>query len=135
MSLFKAIENNDINLVKERLDQINITDEFGITALMYACAEGHIDIVELLLEKVNDDYIMIHNHFGSTALMLICRYRDGFKIVKSILARVDNKHIMHQDIFGNTALMYARNHDNTDVVKLLLDNIVEPYIDECIKIK
>jgi ankyrin repeat protein len=52
MELINASEKNNINKVKLLLERedidINLQDEYGRTALMFASAHGNIDIVNLL---------------------------------------------------------------------------------------
>ena len=70
--LFDAVENNDIDGVKEALSlgaDVNAVDDYGNTALISACMWGYTNIVELLLEYGAD--INIKNNKGLTALGIL----------------------------------------------------------------
>ena len=71
--LFKAVEENDLNIVERCLQQVtyvNARDAYGRTALVEACFKIHVhdEIVERLLAEGAD--VNIQDDQGRTAAML-----------------------------------------------------------------
>jgi ankyrin repeat protein len=77
---FEAIEQNDINKVNELINQgidVNIQNNNGDNALIYASFNGYKEIVELLLKHPNINIntpegihpVNVQNKFGDTALI------------------------------------------------------------------
>ncbi|KAJ5569276.1 hypothetical protein N7450_011762 [Penicillium hetheringtonii] len=106
--LFIAIEYGHIEVAKllighsNRLD-VNSATFLGDTALSVAAVNGHLDIVELLLqnEKLN---CMAQNAFGETALQLAAR--EGHEAIVRCLCR----DIRVRDLEGlKDAIKYAAN--------------------------
>ncbi|KAJ5240729.1 uncharacterized protein N7469_002320 [Penicillium citrinum] len=106
--LFIAIEYGHIEVAKllighsNRLD-VNSATFLGDTALSVAAVNGHLDIVELLLqnEKLN---CMAQNAFGETALQLAAR--EGHEAIVRCLCR----DIRLRDLEGlKDAIKYAAN--------------------------
>jgi ankyrin repeat protein len=88
----KAIENNDIDLINHciinRLIDLDIKDFNGKTVLHYACYNGNIEIVKLLIEAGAD--INAKDIYGNTPLywtytadiiQLLFRYGVNVEIV------------------------------------------------------
>ncbi len=93
-------DENDREIAKLLLtvENANIVDNVGMTALMYALnrALGHqleinfefaIPIVEALLDSMNTAAINQQNKQGETALSLASKIRNGSKIVKLLLEK------------------------------------------------
>ena len=97
------------------------------TALMWACQDGDIAIVELQLAYGAN--INMQDKDGQTALITACKY-GHLEIVQCIL---DNgADINMQDKDGNTARMIALNGDNMEIVQLLFlysENVPLLFID------
>lgn len=72
--VIKAIIAKNIN--------VNIQDDVGNTALILACMEGHIQVVELLI-KANADKSIVNKH-GNDALYYAKRnnYNDIIKVLE-----------------------------------------------------
>ncbi|WP_416487666.1 ankyrin repeat domain-containing protein [Brachyspira hyodysenteriae] len=72
--VIKAIITKNIN--------VNIQDDVGNTALILACMEGHIQVVELLI-KANADKSIVNKH-GNDALYYAKRnnYNDIIKMLE-----------------------------------------------------
>jgi len=75
-----AIRNDLDNTIKFSFntENVNAIDEKGYTALMYACANGNLEIVELLLEYGADSSITTSK--GNTALYFAER-KQYWKII------------------------------------------------------
>ena len=121
----KAVQQNNIDFVKDvlnnpeqRIQLINekINNALRRNALMVASFEGHLDIVQLLLDngaKVNDV-----DSTGMTALMLAAE-RGHLEIVKLLLskgANIDNKTTVG---LPQNALEIARQNGHNNVAEVL----------------
>jgi len=136
IELIDAVENNDIDLVRQLLDQgadINFQSDGynnGSTALSLASGDGHTDMVELLLDHRADPNIP-DNH-GGTALIwaaaddVVGPRKEIVEIVKLLLDNGANPNI--QDQWGNTALMWAEGRGHTEIVELIKRNMMSTRI-------
>lgn len=75
----------DEDVIKKIIDKninVNIQDDVGNTALILACMEGHIKVVELLI-KANADKSIVNKH-GNDALFYAKRnnYNDIIKLLE-----------------------------------------------------
>jgi ankyrin repeat protein len=98
------------------------------TALMFACSDGKIEIVETLLAALkqtpNFDINDKDTH-GYTVLMIACIYRN-VEIIKFLLSipRI-NTHL--QSIDGETALDCAKGEENEDEIMALFQGELLPF--------
>jgi ankyrin repeat protein len=109
-NIFKAINENDLNEVKNAINQgANINAQLekyedygnpGWTPLMAATASNTLEIVNYLLDKGAD--ISLRNSNGSTVLDLACR-RGRLKVVTLLLEKGADIHTKDND--GHTPLM------------------------------
>ena len=90
---------------------------------MYACRNGHKEIVELLMER--NIKLNAKEDFGRTAFVYACTF--GHKNVVQLLLDCPDKKIELniQDKFGWTAFMHTCMHKQEDVVNLLLEHSQE----------
>ena len=119
-ALMLAAERGNAANIITALDQganINITNSFGITALMGAAKSGHTEIVKLLLEH-GADVARVDEANGATALMFAAK-KGHTETVKLLLDNDAN--INQADPHGYTALMYAAAAGHEETVRLLLD--------------
>ncbi len=102
------------NALEEGTD-INIKNDKGWTALMGASMNGHLEIVELLIEKgadVNDNII------GTTVLM--CASLNGHIEIVEFL--IDNgADVNVRDSRGSNVLKYASKNGHEEIVRILKD--------------
>ena len=105
-------ENTQLNEV-----DVNTQDKYGETALHLAAANGHLNIVNTLLDNGSD--INAQNKHGETALHLAAA-NGHLNIVNTLL---DNgSDINAQNKHGDTALHLATANEHLDVVNTLLNN-------------
>ena len=81
--------------------------ENGWTALMWACYEGYLEIVKLLIANGADIYL---KHSGGKTAFVIARergYVDIVNVIASHVANINLNDINLKDNDGNTALMNA----------------------------
>ena len=64
--------------------QVNLVDDDGVSALMLACAEGHLEVVRTLL-NVEEIQIDKTNHEGLTALDVAKIEREDKSYPKEII--------------------------------------------------
>ena len=117
-----------VRLLLENGANINLTDEYGLTALMlavrYSNKESSLDNVRLLLEKGTN--VNLATKDGWTVLIWAARYSNtegSLGTVKLLLDNDADVNLTNED--GWTALMIAINYSNTKIsletVKILLE--------------
>lgn len=95
----------------------NSRDGNGRTPISYAVQNGHVAVVQLLLEHGAD--ANLNYEFGSASPLLIAAFSGHLAIVKLLLdkgAKVDSK-----NEYGGTALWHAMVEGHKAVVELLLE--------------
>lgn len=121
MALMLASHNGHKDLVKFLLDSkitdINKQNIDGDTALIWATWKGHINVVQLLIEKgakldLKDDH-------GNTALMEAVR-EGHIEIAKLLISHKTN--INAQNHHGSTPIMWAAYYHHANIAQLLIDN-------------
>ena len=103
----------------------DIQDNDGMTALMYAVENWHLEIVEALLNANAD--LNIRNEDGWTALMSACPNGNA-EVVEVLLKGGADPNIQDKD--GWTALMSACRKGHSKVVEVLLKGGADPDIRE-----
>ncbi|XP_042765611.1 ankyrin repeat domain-containing protein 30B [Panthera leo] len=95
-------------------------DKMNRTALHLACANGHPEVVTLLVER--KCHLNLCDHENRTALMKAVQCQEE-KCVNLLLENGADPNI--RDVSGNTALHYAAFGDNISIIeKLLLYNAI-----------
>ena len=98
---------------------LNITDELGRTPFMWACYNGHKDVVKLFLEHSDRIELNIKDGYGKTPFMWACFY--GHKdVVQLFLEHSEIIDLNARENTGWTAFLNACYFGRKDVVKLLL---------------
>lgn len=112
--------------VKQYLDRdlpINVTNNFGDTALIAAAGAGQRDIVNMLVAKGAD--VNGRNREGRTALMAAAQ-NGNLKIVSELLDR--GADVAAKDTQGETALFDAVRYGRLGAVKRLLEAGANPNV-------
>ena len=141
--LIAAVQAGDIDQVKkivEELESLQVSidekDRSGMTALMWACVAGRVDIADYLLQhkaSVNIqadsviDFTLIAGG-GKTALMFACSI-GSIELVNLLLSYKADASI--SNAAGLSALTTAADNGKLEVVKLLVE--LSPSIDVSIK--
>ena len=119
--------------------ELNSKDQFGMTAFMWACFDGHTDVVQLLLDNSNQGLeLNARDRLGQTAFMWACL--RGHKYVVEILLNHNDRldFVKHTDLYidlnarnteGETAYALACFNKRKEVVQLLLEHSKTKYID------
>ena len=100
---------------------INVNDRdpvSGMTALMFAIAKGHDEIIKLLLDNGADVNVDAH---GTTALTGAVAAERNIAVIKMLLDKGANVNYIANPESGMTALMFAAFKGHADIVKILLD--------------
>ena len=103
-----------IELIKNGAD-INLQDDYGNNALMFAAARGHTEIVKALIAAHTNLNLQTSN--GNTALMMAAR-NGHIEIVKELIDANADVNIQEND--GYTALMLAAINGHIEIVKVLI---------------
>ena len=113
-----------VSLLQTKKWDLNATDLFGNTALLWAVGKGHAKIVEALLEQEGIDPDIVDRE-GRTPLLLAVE--DGDEgIVKMLLERNDVDPDM-VDCEGRTPLLLAVKDGHEGIAEMLLErNDVDP---------
>ena len=91
--IHKKITNVELLLQRKDID-VNIPDESGCTALMYACICRYSEIIKLLLKKRGID-VNIKTHDGYTASDLA--NSEGKKLIQDFIKTNDRSKKLIQD--------------------------------------
>jgi len=97
---------------------INYQDEYGNTALLYACKLNSKRIIELLLKNGADTNIV--NHKNKTPLMYSCK--NGNKNCVDMLLKHHAKLDIESNSSGKTAFKYACGSGKLPVIKTLIQH-------------
>ncbi|KAL3076185.1 hypothetical protein niasHT_038811 [Heterodera trifolii] len=111
LETFKVLMENGAN-VKQKT-----ADDFGSMPLHFACSEGHLEIVKLLVEEGEAD-IEIADSYGKTALMVACSLQK-WDIVRYLIgkgAKVDRTNAK-----GISPLHLECIDGHLEIVKLLVE--------------
>lgn len=114
----KAAQGELVLLRNESTDSANIdrVDEQGLTALLWACANGQLTTIEYLLK--NGANPCAQGNKGENALLFACCF--GYVDIAKLLLKI-GMDVNYTDESGSTALMYAANNNHPSCVKLLLE--------------
>ena len=102
-------------LIKAGAD-LNLQDEVGDTALMYASNAGNTEMVKLLLKEGADPNILNHGKNNALHFASLYGHLDIVKILIDVGINIDN-----QDDDGRTPLFYAISYGRSETVKLLIE--------------
>ena len=121
----KSGETKVVQLLLERFNSeesgLNSKDKIGMTGFMWACYNGHKDVVQLLLDHSEKIELNARSNNGNTAFTCACLngHKDVVKLLLDNFERIDLNAINNS---GRTALMAACQSGQKDVVKLILDH-------------
>lgn len=135
MDIFEAIQNNNLNMVKELLDSgisVNSREEYtGLTLLMKA--KSNLNIIKLLLEYPNID-VNAKDRSGWTLLHHVC-YNNNNILLDLLLLRPELDVNYYNNKY-NTALHIACDNNNFEIIdKLLKDSRMDINISSTILCK
>lgn len=114
--------SNEIDLLKclklvsnfDKID-INCKDRYGMTALMYACTNGYLKIIEYLVDNGAD--IEIKDNQNDETVLFFAVRNNHVDIVKYLLSLGANSSVT--DKKKQTVHRIAENKNMTDILKLL----------------
>lgn len=95
---------------------INAKNKDGVTALLLAAQNGHLEVVNVLLEAKADPNIADAD--GDTALLLAVE-SGAAEVVQALLKA--GASLQHKNTQGKTALMIANDNGLPTVIKILQD--------------
>jgi len=122
--LFISVKLNRVKIVEMLLRHpsgvINVNEfdrQSGMTPLMAACQDGHLEIVRMLLGHPKIDPNKAEKKLGKTPLILACE--NGHRSVVQLLLKVKKLKVNQEDRLGCTALYHAAQSDYPEVLKVL----------------
>ena len=131
--MFEACKSGETKVVQLLLDccnseesGLNSIDEYGYTVFMWACQNGHKDVVQLLLENSERIELNAISNHGWTAVMHACS--NGYTDVVKLLLDHSEIELNERSSYGNTAFMIACLNGHKEVVQFLLDHSESIYM-------
>ena len=113
-----AIGTGDCDTVRWLIEKgvhVNHCDKNGLTAVLYAAQQGHLDVLKLLKERGTN--IHVQSEMGSNSIMSAAIGTGDCDTVRWLIEKgVD---VNHCDKNGFTAVLNAAQQGNLDVLKLL----------------
>lgn len=98
---------------------MNLTDEYGRTALSYAAMQGHEAVVRLLVARDDVEADLPDERYGRTPLSYAA-IRGHEAVVKLLVARDDIKADLPDGKYGRTPLIHSALNGHEAVVRLLI---------------
>ena len=122
--LMEACIEGNLEEAERLLEQgadVNVKDNDGETALIWAAYRGYTDIAELLIDKEAD--VNVKDNDGETALMLAISFLFGSTDTTDTAELLIDKgaDVDATDNIIWTALIWAAYHGQTEIVDLLID--------------
>jgi ankyrin repeat protein len=114
-SLLEAFRNDNIEEVKRLI--MKASTETKNTSFVWACFQGRLEIVKLLLEHGVDI------HYDNDNAIRLASYGENLDIVKLLVERGANIHA-HNDY----ALEIASEHESTELIKYFENLILKEKI-------
>ena len=115
-AIYKKLKPEILSTLVECGADIEARDDFGNTALLFACQKGTVGAIDLLIER--GAKIEVKNRWGRNALMEAC-YRNRAEVVEELLLAGANMNASND--LGMTSLMVATLQGNIEAAKMLLD--------------
>lgn len=113
------------DIKNDMLKNINCTDVWDMTPILYASRSGNVELVKFLYE--NGANINLSTCEGTNVLMWAVM-KNHINVVKYLTTIIDKNFINNEDANGWTALMLASYNDNFEITKLLLEHKADTHI-------
>lgn len=117
-----AANMNDVETIKQLLTQgvgVNTFDEYGFSAVTYACKKGYNEALNAMIEHADLEGSCCNTNNDEGNALIISTRNKHFNVTKLLLRHGVN--IDARDKFGRTALLWACAIGSLDLVKLLLE--------------
>lgn len=126
-----ACERGDLSLVKSLTFKVNVNEknENGYSGLALAVRNGHLDVVEALIDEEAD--INSVNEAGQSILFLAC-WHNREELVKILI--VAGAFVNIPDNRGWTPLIIAAYHNYLGIVQILIENGADPSHKDCVSL-
>ena len=125
--MLKACKSGETKVVQLLLDRcnseesgLNAKDKNGCTAFMWACKNGHKDVVKLLFNNSDRIELNARTKMGYTAFIVACHYGQK-DVVKFLLNNSERIELNVRDRYGNNAFDVACHCGHRDVVIMLAE--------------
>jgi ankyrin repeat protein len=124
MSACRRQSKKLVNFLLSRGAKVNVTDEFGRTALMYAAMKGHEEIFTLLMEHNAD--VKKQDCFGQAVIHYAAIYNHKPILLMGPCCRPIGANVDIEDIDGCTALWWSAYHGYVDCADALFVHGADP---------
>jgi len=104
-----------------KVADVNYSDEAGFTPLMVASLQGHVKVVNTLLEVAGIRVNTVRPKDGQTALHLACAYTGNAEVVGSLIRAGADYNQVCADRLSNSPLFLASSFGRADIVNALLE--------------
>jgi len=122
-ALFNACEKGNLpeikKLISKRLVNIETTDKNDATPLVLAAENGHLKIVQYLINQGADKEGIEDNYEKKETPLMSAAKNGHLTIVQYLVEYGANKEA--EDNMGNTPLMYAVFNENLETIKYLVE--------------
>ncbi len=119
--MYSSCHPDDVEALLDHGASVNLKNNNDLTALMFACREGHADAIRMLL--LHDARIDLQDICGDTALVYACR--DGrAEAARLLLKAKANPDLPNMD--GITPLMWASASGHIDIIHALIQHGADP---------
>jgi ankyrin repeat protein len=118
MDFIDAARNGYLSIVQSYVSRninVNILNDFGYTALMYASLNDHYDVVEYLLKYGADVNIINSRSYNA---IIYATLSGNISTVKLLVKHKANINV--SDFNGWNPLMHAARLDNVDMIELFI---------------
>lgn len=120
LTIHQLAAQGELNMLRQEADngaELDRLDEYGLSPLLWAAANGQLLTVQYLV-SMRVDLNVVGNH-GENALLFASCY--GYTDIVKVLLKL-GMDVNHADEMGGSALMYAAYNNHTSCVKVLLEN-------------
>ena len=119
--LHEAASRGDLSGVQTAITQgahVDTKASNGRTALIAACAEGHLEILQYLVKECNAD-VNVKNDDGKTALHLAAS--KGHLVLVRYLVEQCHANVNDKDSLGDSALHMAALFNQVDIFRYFVE--------------
>lgn len=115
------------------IENFNIYNKVNFDKIKYMLNANYHKTYDDIVEYIDQNPSSTHDigYGNNTALMIICKQRHNQKLLQLAKVLIENGiNINHKNNNGQTALHLATIYENFNIIKLLIDNNVNAFIED-----